>query len=503
MNRTARAGLVAILAGVLVFSGVGMPAQADEPTPTEAPETTPPATPEPESKDAAGLAAAPVDNSAMTISLNHTKAFPGTPVVLTASFDPTTDADGGSVRVVASGKTKSSTVADHKAKVTLPALSIGKHKVTAYYRAEGATADSATKQTTVTITSARRVTIGINGGKNAAFARGEKFWVRGQVRSTYNKPVGRQKVTIYAYSGSKRKTLATVTSNASGTYFYSVRPGTTTRFRARRATLVSPQVKAQATTSVRTLEAREKELAFMLGKPNGWPVTTNSVTYRKYAHGTLIRAGSRTWLVRGEILKEYLRRDGVKGKLGAPRYDERCHLKEGACLQRFAHGSIYTNSHAKDRTTSVIAPGPNADLVATALSQVGYLEPSYRHSKYNKWMRRTGRGDAWCGYFAAWSSVASGHGSAVIKAKTFAGMVKAEKKRGRLTSKPAVGRLAYIDYSYKGRPTHVGIVLKYTGSYVWLVEGNVSAGGHGKQPRGVYIVKRKRSQIVKYANPRW
>lgn len=349
-----------------------------------------------------------------------------------------------------------------------------------------------------------RVTLSINSaGKDAVYAGGEKLWVRGQVRDKANKPVPHEKVTLYSYVGGKRKTLAHPTSNANGTFTYSGRPAKTMQFRATYGDLVSPKVTAKRITQARTLGAREKELEFLLGAAKQAPQAFGSGIYRKYAHGTLVQTGSRTWLVRGEILTEYLRRDGVKGKLGVPQADEKCRLMEGACLQRFSKGTVYTNKHAKDRTTSAVATGPAADLVATALSQVGYREPSPRKSKYNKWIHRTGVSDAWCGYFAAWVSVASGHGSAVVKAKTFAGMVSAEKKRHRLKKSPAIGRLAYIDYFRNGKPTHVGIVYKFSSKHIWTIEGNVSAGGGSQQPRGVHKVMRSRSRVVTYASPRW
>ncbi len=51
--------------------------------------------------------------------------------------------------------------------------------------------------------------------------------------------------------------------------------------------------------------------------------------------------------------------------------------------------------------------------------------------------------------------------------------------------------------------THIGIVYKYDRRYSWSIEGNVSAGGRSANPRGVHLVKRKRSSVVFYANPRF
>lgn len=476
LNLTMRGALTAALGGLLIVGSAGMPAQADEALPSD---------------------------TTMSITLDHTKVYPGAPVVLTAIVDAATNPDGKTVRVDVNGRSRSSVVAGSQASVTLPTLPIGTHNVEAHLLAEGQSEDVATARTVVTVVSGRRVTLGINAGGNASFASGEQFWLRGQVRSTSNRPLARQKVTLYSYGGSHRSVLAQLTSDLNGRISYAIRPSATTQFRATSGSLVSPKIKATRTTKARTLAQRAVELGSILGAPKSGEVATGSAIYRRYARGMLVQTGARTWLVRGEIQKEYARRNSVTGVLGVPASDERCGLKEGACLQRFQHGAAYTNVHAKDRTTSAIAPGAYADLVVTALSQVGYREPRPRKSKYSKWIHRTGIADAWCGYFVSWVSVASGHGSAVVKSKSFDGMLAAERKRGRMTHTPGIGRLAYLGYFQTGVASHVGIVVKFTAKDVWTVEGNVSAGGGMNHPRGVHIVKRHRTKVVFYAKPRW
>jgi hypothetical protein len=195
---------------------------------------------------------------------------------------------------------------------------------------------------------------------------------------------------------------------------------------------------------------------------------------------------------------------GPGHKLGAPTEDAECGLLERACLQHFAKGAIYTNTKAPD--TSVAQDGPDgrlAGLVAVARSQVGYREPSYRHSKYSRWMGRTGPNDPWCGYFVSWLSHASGDGRAVVRAARFPAQIRAEKARKRTGSKPAIGRLAYIDLFNDGRTKHVGIVSKFDRTHVWIVEGNVDARGKSSLPRGVHIVKRSRERVNFYASPRF
>ena len=366
-----------------------------------------------------------------------------------------------------------------------------------------ATTKPVTKRPTAQAVNRRRITIGINAKANGVFVRGEKFWVRGRVYSAANRPVGHKKLTLYAYVGARIKKLAVVRTKANGTYAYAVRPTYTTGFKALIGTLKSPKVKAVRTTAPRTLAQRASELGFALGAPAAGAVTRGTYTYRRYTHGMLVQTGTRTWLVRGDFRSEYLKVGGTPGRLGVPSVDEMCGLKEGACIQRFAGGAIYRNARAKDRVTHAFGARNYANLAATALSQVGYREPSPRKSKYSKWMKRTGPADAWCGYFASWVSAASGHGTAVVKAKSYASMVRAERKRGRTTKQPAIGRLAYTGYFRKGVASHVGIVVKYDATHVWTVEGNVSSGGGMKHPRGVHVVKRTRSWVVFYANPRF
>ena len=476
MNRTMRGALTTAVGGLLIVGSASMSAQADEIS---------------------------LSDTTMSVTLDHTRVYPGTTVVLTATVDPATNPDGGTIRVDVNGKSRSSVVAGSRASVTLPALPIGTHNVKAHLRAEGQSEDAASARTVVTVVSARRVALGINAGRNASFASGEKFWLRGQVRSTSNRPLARQKVTLYSYVGSHRSVLAQLMSDVNGRISYAMRPSATTQFRATSGSLVSPLITATRTTTPRTLAQRALELGSILGAPQTEEVATGATTYRRYARGMLVQTRSRTWLVRGEIQKEYVRRNAVLGDLGVPASDERCGLMEDACLQRFKHGAAYTNVHAKDRTTSAIAPGAYAELVATALSQLGYREPHPRKSKYSKWIHRTGIADAWCGYFASWVSVASGHGSAVVKSKSFAGMLAAERKRGRMTHTPIVGRLAYLGYFKSGAASHVGIVVKFTAKHVWTIEGNVSASGGMKHPRGVHFAKHNRAKVVFYAKPRW
>ena len=422
LNRVMRGALTAALGGLLIVGGAGMPAQADEAT---------------------------ASDTTLSITLDHAKVHRGTSVVATVIVETATNPDGGTMRVDVNDRSRSSVVAGSRASITLP---IGTHNVVAHLRAEGQSEGVATARTVVTVVSAARVTLGMNAGGNALFADGEQFWLRAQVRSAANRPLARQKVTLYSYVGSHRLLLARLTSDVNGRISLAVRTAATTQFKATSGSLASPMIRATRTAAARTLEQRAVELGSIIGAPTAGKVVTGATTYRRYTRGMLVQTRLRTWLVRGEILKEYARRNVVTGGLGVPTSDERCGLKEGACLQRF---------------------------------------------------QRTGIADAWCGYFVSWVSVASGHGSAVVKSKSCDGMLSAERKRGRMTHTPGIGRLTYLGYFQTGVASHVGIVVKFTAEDVWTVEGNVSAGGGMNHPRGVHKVKRHRTKVVCYAKPRW
>lgn len=174
LSRAMRATLTAAVGSLLIVGSAGLPAQADEISPSA---------------------------TTMSVTLDHARVYPGVPVVLTAMVDPAANADGGTVRVDVKGKSRSSVVAGSRASVTLPALPIGTHNVVAHLRAEGQSEDVATARTVVTVISARRVTLGVNSGRNAVFASGEKFWLRGQVLSASNRPLARQRSLFIRMSG--------------------------------------------------------------------------------------------------------------------------------------------------------------------------------------------------------------------------------------------------------------------------------------------------------------
>lgn len=493
----------------MVLLALAPHANADEavPTPTIEPapptETTPPATEQPPPvADEPAPSEAPKVSSLLTIALNLSSVTTQQRAVVTMAVAADKSPDGGSIDVAVAGQSFQPRVAGGKASITLPVLAARSYEIVATYRGNDDVAPSEPVRATLTVRQVAALGLQVNSGTDKAFAKGETIWLRGKAVATSGAAIKNRSVNIYRYSGSKAYKVGSAKTSSNGWYAYSTKPTSSRTYRATYKTLKSPEL-AVTSISRRSIESRAAALAFLLGKAESSFHTSAGNRWRLYDHGLLAEVGNRTWLVRSKIGTKYLAERAVTGRLGVPVADQRCGLAEGGCLQHFDHGVIYVNSHAKYRAVAQIASANVAELLAVARSQVGYRESAPRKSKYNRWMGRTGPRDPWCGFFTAWASYASGNGHAVIRAKSFASMVRAERKRGHLKRTPAVGRLAYIDYFRRGTATHIGIVYKYDRRYIWSIEGNVSAGGHSANPRGVHLVKRKRSSVVFYANPRF
>lgn len=349
------------------------------------------------------------------------------------------------------------------------------------------------------------VSIRLNSGNETRVLTRENFWLRGRVYTTQGKPQSNVKVRIYRDTKKSRTKVATVRTQKNGSWIWSPTNRRAGKYRAVVTKVrYSAKVTVKPRTGTRTLASREASLSFLLGSKRGGVQRSGSITWREYSKAFLIQHGSRTWVVRGAAVGELRRNGGPAGRLGAPTGDARCGLPEGGCLQQFRTGAVYVNKKAKDKVTSAVASTRGAaDLVAVAKSQIGYRESSPRKSKYNRWVGRTGPRDPWCGFFVSWLAHAAGKPGSVIKATSYPALLRAERKRGRTTKTPRVGRLAYIGYFSKGTPTHVGIVSKVEGDHVWTIEGNVSSGGGTKHPRGVHLVKRHKSYVVFYADPKY
>ncbi len=348
-----------------------------------------------------------------------------------------------------------------------------------------------------------KVSLVMNSGTERKVVPGETIFLRGTARQPSGKAHARKTVTLYRYTGGKKTLVARTTTSKGGGYTFEVRPRSTTTYRVALSRTYSPQLKVVKVGS-HSLAERERSLKVILGPAKSKVNRSGGVTFRTYKKGMLVSKSGKTWMVRAGVYPEYRRTGMTKSGVGLPVADTRCRLPEGACIQMFAKGAVYANSSARDKAVSVVSGSRNrAALAAVALSQKGYTEPRYRQSKFNRWMGRTDAGAAWCAFFTAWTSYAAGLGEAVTKRTSFAATWSAEKKRKRLRSTPLVGRVGYISTDGTGRPHHAGLVVDYDGSFVWFMEGNIDSGGHNGYPRGVHLIKRPRSQVVTYAEPKF
>lgn len=533
-----RVAAVTVAAGCVV--ALASPVSADETlTPEPAPQATsdaPPAVEEPQPEAPAAEESGPQESgpgartqsvpepaaepelapTTTRLTLRHGTILAGetstSDVLVRSAAGPVA---GARVTVTAKGtrtRTGSGTTdAKGRVRVGVKGFGTGDYDVTATVEPTDTTAASTSAASTLMSQKDRRVSLMINGGFDRVVRKGENFWMRGKVLRTGGKPDAGRKVTLYrVLSNGKRTKVATLRTNSYGGFTYAVPRRSTSTYRAVVSSArFSTTVQAKVTSGSRTLDQRERALSFLLGKRKGSAGirTGGGASWIVYEKGTLVKSGSRTWVVLGRVQTEMNRLGGPAGSLRAPTGDVRCRLPESACMQQFERGSVYVNSKAKKKVTSAVvpasAPRGAGDLLAVARSQVGYREPAPRKSKYSKWIKRTGPNDPWCGFFQSWLAHAAGKPGAVPKATSFPALLKADRARKRTSGTPRVGRLAYVEYLWRGTPSHVGIVHKVSSSHVWLVEGNVSAGGRQKHPRGIHVVKRPRSQIGFYSDPRY
>lgn len=337
----------------------------------------------------------------------------------------------------------------------------------------------------------------------------EQVRLRGRVRTSAG---GAGRMTVRVQSRLPGETFSTITTLRTGTrgrFSFLHRPYGVREYRAvalrdtRRRASRSPVRRVARRNAARSLQERTTLVAARLGPRETGPRTQRrhgtAVTWARHRRGLVAQVRRNTSVVTGAVLEEYLRRGGVGGRLGGPVADVDCQGYENACLQRFQRGAIYVNPRAMRRVTTAFGPPARAAFLAVARSQRGYREPYYRGSKYSLWQ---GSSNAWCGFYLAWVSRASGNGDTFPRAGHFSQQVSAIRARGRTTDTPRVGHFAFIDYFGNGRPTHVGLVTKVRrdGRLV-LLEGNVASNGGSGRPRGVFRIVRNRGSVLFYARP--
>ena len=141
--------------------------------------------------------------------------------------------------------------------------------------------------------------------------------------------------------------------------------------------------------------------------------------------------------------------------------------------------------------THVNTGDQRADIIAIALTQVGYREGPNNDTKYGVWYGYNNI--AWCGIYVAWCANQAGVPTSVL-ART--GL--ANPAAYGLTTEP----LGYVplpgDLFFAFDHSHVGFVYYVDGDYFYSLEGNTTENG----PEGVYI-RRHRLSDVKFASPKY
>ncbi|MDM7831766.1 LGFP repeat-containing protein [Cellulomonas edaphi] len=364
----------------------------------------------------------------------------------------------------------------------------------------------------------------------SAFRWGESIWFTGSVHRGSKVAAGATVGLRIKKAGDKTySTIATTRTSSTGTFSFPLKPTATARYYVRASATSStvatrgPIVTSERTVGARTLEARAKLLGKRLGSPTSGTTRlrtsigkvgdskVTAVRYRNYTKGMLVetvRSGAmRTWFVPGQIRDRLVDKGGVRGTFGVPRADAVCTLLDRGCTQQFSKVAAYASAKTKYAHYQA-GRTRRAQYIATARAQVGYKEPSWRHSKYNDWV---GAYNAWCGVFQSWVAAASGNPDLVPRRTSYDALVKAVKKEmptykpGSSTHKPRMGTLAFFAFrrGEPNTPSHVGLVLSRSGSTLRVLEGNSSAGLGFTMDRGVYIHTRSTSSVVFYAEPKW
>lgn len=322
----------------------------------------------------------------------------------------------------------------------------------------------------------------------------------------------------------KTKRIATVRTTKKGKFSYRMRPGAEASYQARAAGQRSAWVHLDKTSGDRSLKQRRATVRKQLGKPRGKTVRLSSaqvsdlgrsnisrVRYRDFAKGMLVevrKSGStRTWFVRGKIVKAYRKAGGPTGTYGVPFGDAKCGLLEKGCVQRFTGGSLYEKKSVK-KASGQTGRSKATMVVAVARSQLSYRS-GRTNSKFNTWAGSWGQ--PWCAAFVSWAASASGKKKAVPKfARLYQLAPYARNNMKTFTNsskrKPKLGDLVFFDFRNGGRgpePSHVGIVLKNKRNSVIAIEGNASRTSTFNPRRGVFIHDRPKSRVVFYASPDW
>lgn len=130
------------------------------------------------------------------------------------------------------------------------------------------------------------------------------------------------------------------------------------------------------------------------------------------------------------------------------------------------------------------------DFLNIAISQIGYKEGKNNKTKYGAWYGLDN--NPWCAMFISWCANKSG----ILETKIpkYASCTTGFnwfKRKNLISSKPSVGAIGFVMTS-STHAEHTFIVEKFSGNYVYTIEGNLN--------NKVMRNKRKLSVTLKFAN---
>lgn len=345
---------------------------------------------------------------------------------------------------------------------------------------------------------------------------GETIWFYGMLTSNGIALGGHTVELQFRTTSGGWRTVQRTTVARGGSYEFAVRPMELGYYRTQylgtsaNAPVARGSVGYSWGAGRRSLEVRAAQItSARLGQRTSDIITARSgdgipIRYNTYRNGTLVEYGTgskiRTFWVTGEAHNQYWAHGGPTGKLGVPILDVECGLMDNGCLHRFTGGSVYTSDTARQTGVS-LTTGQQSEMIAVAMSQVGYKAPASNISRYNHWM---GTNYAWCSIFLSWVTAASGNGYVIPGGSRFSYFHKNALAMGRTSSSPSIGAIAFFDtHLYNGArnaATHAGLVYGYNSRYIWTIEGNTSPT-NGTSGRGVFLKKRLRTHPLYYVHP--
>lgn len=140
------------------------------------------------------------------------------------------------------------------------------------------------------------------------------------------------------------------------------------------------------------------------------------------------------------------------------------------------------------------------DVLAVAISQLGYQEGANNNTKYGQWYGMNNV--PWCDEFVSWVAAQAGAADIIGKFAYCPYHVNWFKSRNQWhTSSPQRGDIIFYDWNGDGVADHVGIVENVLdGTYPGAIEGNSTDGNTSE---GLYVARHARAlkYILGYGRP--